>query len=141
MLFDKDGHCLVATCVALDGGGRVLLRQRKAGSHQGGKWELPGGKMEVGETHVRAARRELYAEFGLSPYKDIGRSLDTVVNTYGDRSYKLHPVVLHVGYCGEELNTPEHDDYKWVQFDKVSELDTLPNTEEILSQLLVGYIR
>jgi len=50
--------------VALLKGGAVLLVQRAKGIYRG-HWSLPGGAVELGETAVEAARRELCEETGL----------------------------------------------------------------------------
>ena len=39
--------------------GRVLISRRPEGRHQGGKWEFPGGKLEVGESPEESLVREL----------------------------------------------------------------------------------
>ncbi|MEU3185748.1 NUDIX domain-containing protein [Streptomyces sp. NPDC006923] len=46
--------------IVRDGAGRILL-----GLHHGGTWELPGGKIEPGESVGAAAVRELLEETGL----------------------------------------------------------------------------
>jgi 8-oxo-dGTP diphosphatase len=46
-------------------GGRVLIGQRKTRDWHGGKWEFPGGKIEVGEAAVEALARELREELGI----------------------------------------------------------------------------
>jgi 8-oxo-dGTP diphosphatase len=48
-----------------DSQGRVLLLQRAAGSTCGGRWCLPGGKVECGETVAEAVAGELKEETGL----------------------------------------------------------------------------
>ncbi|MET3698906.1 ADP-ribose pyrophosphatase YjhB (NUDIX family) [Bacillus oleivorans] len=54
---------LVGSAVVLvDSQGRILLQQRKFPK---GKWGLPGGLMELGESTEDAARREVYEETGL----------------------------------------------------------------------------
>lgn len=42
----------------------VLLVKRGKGSYRG-HWSLPGGAVEIGETALEAARRELFEETGL----------------------------------------------------------------------------
>jgi 8-oxo-dGTP diphosphatase len=55
----------VVRLIVADGTKRVLILQRAPGSTDGGKWCLPGGKIEYGETVKEAALRELYEETGL----------------------------------------------------------------------------
>jgi 8-oxo-dGTP diphosphatase len=45
---------------------RILLAQRPAHQHQGGKWEFPGGKVESGETPLQGLQRELHEELGIN---------------------------------------------------------------------------
>lgn len=55
----------VAACIVRDGAGRVLMAERRADQLSAGHWELPGGKLEPGETAAAAAARELFEETGL----------------------------------------------------------------------------
>ncbi len=63
-------------------GARVLISQRKSGSHLGGMWEFPGGKVESGEDPREALRRELEEELGLET--DIGEIIDVVFHEYAE---------------------------------------------------------
>jgi len=45
--------------------GRVFITRRFSNTHQGGKWEFPGGKIEPGENIISALRRELREELGI----------------------------------------------------------------------------
>jgi 8-oxo-dGTP diphosphatase len=77
---------IVAAGVVIEGG-RVLLSQRKAGTHLAGAWELPGGKVHAGEDPRDALRRELREELGIDvtvgdivdvafhSYRELGRSV------------------------------------------------------------------
>ncbi|OQX12618.1 MAG: hypothetical protein BWK73_14500 [Thiothrix lacustris] len=55
----------VVAAVIRDAAGNILLAQRPAHKHQGGKWEFPGGKVESAETPLRALNRELNEELGI----------------------------------------------------------------------------
>ncbi|MGV9713559.1 NUDIX domain-containing protein [Gordonia sp. NPDC003424] len=44
---------------------RLLLAQRRYPTEVAGLWELPGGKVEDGETPADALRRELHEELGV----------------------------------------------------------------------------
>jgi 8-oxo-dGTP diphosphatase len=55
---------LVAAAVLVEHG-RVLLTQRKRGTHLEGAWEFPGGKVEPGEDPRDALARELREEIGV----------------------------------------------------------------------------
>ena len=57
----------VAVCVVQSPDGRVLLAERTARQIAAGFWELPGGKIEFGESAPAAAARELHEETGLTP--------------------------------------------------------------------------
>ena len=78
---------VVAVGVLIDGEGRVLVSRRAADAHQGGLWEFPGGKVEVGESVSDALSRELREELGIQ----IGASerLMTIEHDYGDKKVKL----------------------------------------------------
>jgi 8-oxo-dGTP diphosphatase len=57
---------IVVAAVVRDADGRVLLTRRREGSHMGGLWEFPGGKMEDGESPAAALRRELEEELAVT---------------------------------------------------------------------------
>ena len=44
---------------------KILIGKRKDKDIGGGKWEFPGGKIEVGEINSEALERELYEELGI----------------------------------------------------------------------------
>ena len=70
---------LVSAAVILENG-RVLLTQRKAGSHLAGAWELPGGKVEPGEDPRAALRRELAEELGIDA--EVGEIVEVTFHRY-----------------------------------------------------------
>jgi 8-oxo-dGTP diphosphatase len=75
------GLVLVSAGVLVERG-RVLLSQRKAGSHLAGTWELPGGKVEPGEDPRDALVRELKEEVGVDVV--VGDILEVTFHIYRD---------------------------------------------------------
>jgi len=56
----------VAVAVILGCNNQVLIAKRKEGVPQGGLWEFPGGKIEIGETSNQALFRELEEELTIA---------------------------------------------------------------------------
>jgi 8-oxo-dGTP diphosphatase len=72
---------VVAAAVVVEQG-RVLLSQRKAGTHLEGAWEFPGGKVEPGEDPRDAVARELEEELGVRV--TVGEIVDVTFYRYED---------------------------------------------------------
>ncbi|KAG0711971.1 8-oxo-dGDP phosphatase NUDT18 [Chionoecetes opilio] len=60
----RENVCFIVAAVLLNSEGHVLMMQ-EAKSSCAGKWYLPAGRMEAGETIVEAAKREVLEETGL----------------------------------------------------------------------------
>ncbi|XP_069955727.1 8-oxo-dGDP phosphatase NUDT18 isoform X4 [Cherax quadricarinatus] len=60
----RDNVCYIVAAVLVNDEGHVLMMQ-EAKSSCAGKWYLPAGRMEAGETIVEAAKREVLEETGL----------------------------------------------------------------------------
>ncbi len=78
---DHDRTVLVAAAVLIEDG-RVLVTQRKAGTHLAGAWEFPGGKVLPGEDPRHALRRELAEELGIEA--QVGEIVDVTFHAYED---------------------------------------------------------
>ncbi len=77
----------VAVGVLRDPSGRVLISRRAPGSHQGGLWEFPGGKVDDHEDVAAALARELEEELGVEV--ESANPLLEVRYHYRDRSVLL----------------------------------------------------
>jgi 8-oxo-dGTP diphosphatase len=92
---------IVAAAVVIEDR-KVLLSQRKAGSHLAGKWEFPGGKAEPGEDPRAALRRELVEELGIET--TIGEIVDVTFHRYDDAD---KAVLLLFFEAVREASSPE----------------------------------
>ena len=67
---------------------RFLVTRRQPGVHLAGMWEFPGGKIDPGETHEAALRRELLEELGVET--EVGARIHRAEHAYPDRTIELH---------------------------------------------------
>jgi len=67
--------------------GKVLLTQRKAGTHLEGRWEFPGGKVLAGEDPRAALVRELHEEVGIAVR--VGAPLEVTFHAYAEKTVLL----------------------------------------------------
>ena len=109
---------------------KILILKRSTDSKTNpGKWELPGGKVDQGESFDHALIREVYEETNLKI------SLEHIV---GASEQNLHIIrAVHIIMSGKivegELNlSSEHEGYAWVL------IETLPDYE--LADWLQDYV-
>jgi mutator protein MutT len=76
---------VVAAVIEQDG--RFLVTRRQDGVHLAGMWEFPGGKIDPGETHAAALKRELLEE--LDTDADVGELVFETTHDYGDTVVQL----------------------------------------------------
>lgn len=79
---------IVVVAAVVDQGGSVLLTRRLEGTHLGGLWEFPGGKIEEGETHAQGLVRELREELGVNA--EVGDLVLSTSHHDADRSVALY---------------------------------------------------
>lgn len=99
----------VVVGAALCADGRLLAARRTAPSALAGRWELPGGKVETGESEPGALVRELREELGV----------EAAVDSRVPGAWPLtDTLVLHVWRAHILSGTPQplqdHDDLRWL---------------------------
>ncbi|WP_298187367.1 Nudix family hydrolase [uncultured Pseudomonas sp.] len=100
----------VAAAVIRGADGQILLAKRPEDKHQGGLWEFPGGKVEVGEAVPVALARELEEELGIRP--STARPLIQVRHDYPDKQVLLD--VWEVSAFTGEPHGAEGQPLAWV---------------------------
>jgi ADP-ribose pyrophosphatase YjhB (NUDIX family) len=111
--------------VVLDGRRVLLVRRGKAPAY--GKWSLPGGLVELGETTREAVCREIAEECGLQiRLLDVCGVLDRVIRDDEGR-IRYHWVLVDyvaVPESGTLCAASDADEARWVEVDQVDRLDT-----------------
>jgi 8-oxo-dGTP diphosphatase len=79
---------IVVVAAVIESDDRVLVTRRLRGTHLEGMWEFPGGKVDTGEAHKDALRREIREELDASV--DVHELLLTTTHHYPERSVSLH---------------------------------------------------
>jgi len=75
--------------------GKILLTQRAPSIREGGKWCLPGGHVEHGETWLEAMVREVREEVGLEVKKSC------LLGIYSDPLLTVTPVPYYGNQLGQ----------------------------------------
>ncbi len=105
--------------------GRILLEKR--GNEPGrGKWSIPGGLVELGESVEQAVVREVMEETGLE-VKDP-RFIDIVENITTDERGKVRFHFIIIDYLvklkgGQLRVASDAEELEWVRLDRVEEYD------------------
>ena len=117
--------------------GRLLAARRSAPPELAGGWELPGGKVEPGESPEQALVRELREELGI----------ETELLERIPGAWPLKPgYVLHVWtarlLAGEPQPLEDHDELRWLAPGEIDSVDWLeldrPAVKEAARRLAAG---
>ena len=111
---------------------KILIGKRKDKDIGGGKWEFPGGKIEVGETNSEALERELYEELGISV--KIGKELMNYEHVFKTTIYNITFMEI-IDYEGEICNNA-HSEIKWVKFSNLPEYDFISGDDRFIQSLI-----
>jgi 8-oxo-dGTP diphosphatase len=122
-LYPKQPIVGVGAVVICDG--KILLEKRKSEPGKG-KWSIPGGLVELGESIEYAVIREVKEETGLDVEKP--EHIDVVDNIIRDENGEIKYHFVMVDYFlrlkgGELQAASDAEELQWVPFDEVEKCD------------------
>ena len=123
----SERQVVVGAAIVRDG--RLLAARRTTPASAAGRWELPGGKVEPGETDAESLRREIVEELGVEV---------TLVGwlpgeqPIGER-YLLRVAIATLD--GGEPTPTEHDLLRWLAADELGDVDWLDSDRPFLREL------
>jgi 8-oxo-dGTP diphosphatase len=121
---------VVVGAAIIDGDGRLLSARRSSPPLVAGRWELPGGKVEAGETEIEALLRECREELGVLVEVDSRVGAD----------WSIGPGrVLRVWTARVLSGTPQpledHDELRWLDAGRWFDVEWLPADLPVIEAL------
>ncbi|MDQ7015082.1 MAG: Nudix family hydrolase [Gammaproteobacteria bacterium] len=123
----------VVLAAIFDAKGRLLITRRAKQAHQGGFWELPGGKQETGETLFVALQRELQEEVGIRI--TASTPLINITHVYPDVTVCLN--VWRVTAFEGEATAREGQPLRWIELSELPKYSFPKANRAILQALLL----
>jgi 8-oxo-dGTP diphosphatase len=129
-------HPFVGVGVVVVRDGQMLMVKRGKEPYKG-KWSIPGGGIELGETLYEGARREVLEESSVKV--EIERVLDTVDEIFRDEEgrVKYHFIDIDVlgRYVGGESKAQsDAAECRWVALKEIERLDIPSNLWDMLKR-------
>ncbi|MCP3798646.1 NUDIX domain-containing protein [Allokutzneria sp. A3M-2-11 16] len=121
----------VVVAAAIVHKGHILAQQRSYPEHLAGRWELPGGRVEAGETDDAALVRECVEELGARIA--VGARIGPDVPL--PKGYLMRTYAATLADADELPEALEHLAVEWVPADRLAELDWLDPDIALLPDL------
>jgi len=98
---------------------KIFAARRKQGIDLGGYWELPGGKLEAGETPEECLARELYEELKITVR--VGAFIGENTHDYGAKQIRL--MAYAVEHIEGEFKLSDHDEIRWLSWNELDQIN------------------
>ena len=102
-----------------------------------GHWDFPKGNIEVNETQVQAAVRELEEETGINRFRLVPGFKETLVYNYKKKSAQVAKTVtfyLGITTISKVVLSSEHIGYVWLTYQESVKILTYDNAKKLLTQ-------
>ena len=124
------------TAAVLEKDGRIIIARRGTGDTLAGKWELPGGKVEDGESSEQCLARELQEEFNLTV--SVHEYLGASTYRYDHMTIDLH--VYRVRWVSGEPVALVHAEFRWAAPGELKHYEFAPADMPFVRKLESGEI-
>jgi len=116
---------------AIVAGGKLLAQQRAYPAEHAGQWELPGGRVEPGESETDALRRECVEELGVEV--TVGDPLEPAVPL--SEKWTLRVYAARLADPSARPHPHDHQALRWVDQSELDSVDWLPADRLLLPAL------
>ena len=117
-------------CDSLENTTKIFATARGYGEFKG-KWEFPGGKLEVGETSQQALIREIQEELDVKI--EVGELIDTIEYDYPPFHLSMDCFLCAV--VDGEIILKEAEAARWLDKDELYSVDWLPADIALIEKL------
>ena len=117
-------------CDSLENTTKIFATARGYGEFKG-KWEFPGGKLEVGETSQQALIREIQEELDVKI--EVGELIDTIEYDYPTFHLSMDCFLCVV--VDGEIILKEAEAARWLDKDELYNVDWLPADIALIEKL------
>lgn len=111
---------MIVTAAIIEDEGKYLITQRLEGSHNGLRWEFPGGKLDFGEDPRECLEREIQEELGIKIR--AGDLFEYSSHVYNEEKHVLL-LGINCEYISGEIKKHEINDYAWVELKDMNKYD------------------
>lgn len=127
----------VANAILKNGDNILILKRSAKSKYAPGFWQLPGGRLEFGETPMQALIREVKEETGCVFIPTNGKVVcvgSQIIELKGDK-FQLLTLVYEGSINGKVTISDEHSESKWMVLEDVLKMNDLEEgTRKILLQ-------
>ena len=129
----------IVTCFLKSGDKILILKRSDKVKSMKSLWAGISGIIENNESPLERTKIEIFEELGIeaSQIKLLKESakMRIISPQYENHEWEVYPFLFSVENPKIKLNW-ENSDYKWVRVEEISNYETVPSLEKVLSNLL-----